>query len=206
MSNLSRKLHKVIGVLLFLPMLIWGATGLVFFYKPGYAEAFSMLTVKQYALPSPLALEPEPSWRNVKVVQSILGTHVLAVDGDQKIHQRWPEMIPFEPPSEGQLRQLFADATSENSKRYGEVGAINELSATTSTGVQIKLDWKTLGFTQSGKDTNTINRLYHLHYLQWTPFDGFNRVLGLLGIVLIFALAILGALIFIRSLRPKATH
>ena len=41
----ARLLHKIIGVVLLLPLLGWAATGAIFFIKPGYAGAYEQLAI-----------------------------------------------------------------------------------------------------------------------------------------------------------------
>jgi len=46
----SYRLHKIIGLVLILPMLGWTFTGLIFFIKPGYKGAYEQLALKTYPL------------------------------------------------------------------------------------------------------------------------------------------------------------
>src|SRR5262249_56194442 len=94
---------------------------------------------------------------------------------------------------EGEIRRLIDDAFSVNPARYGSVVTIAGETATTSTGVQVTLDWNSMSLQQRGSDTNWIDRLYKIHYLQWTGIKSLDRVLGLIGIVLIITLSTLGA-------------
>ncbi len=68
-----------------------------------------------------------------------------------------------------------------------------EAAARTTTGVEVTLDWNRLALQQRGRDTDRIDALYRVHYLQWTGVDALDKVLGLLGLVLLVALAYLGA-------------
>jgi hypothetical protein len=62
------------------------------------------------------------------------------------------------------------------------------------------LDWKRLSLQQHGRDTDRIDRLYKIHYLQWTGEKTVDRILGLAGLVLLLVLTGLGArLAFRRS-------
>jgi hypothetical protein len=67
---------------------------------------------------------------------------------------------------------------------------------TTDTGVRVELDWSRLSLTQSGKDTDRIDTLYKIHYLQWTGVNAVDKVLGGLGILLVLVLSLLGARLF----------
>ena len=64
-----RTLHKIIGLLLFVPLVIWAMTGAVFLIKPGYEQAYEKLVVKTYPLNRAVKLEPNArmQWhQNVK--------------------------------------------------------------------------------------------------------------------------------------------
>ena len=126
----TRALHRVIGLVMLLPMTGWAITGAVFFLKPGYQGAYEILPVK---------------------------TYLLSIEGEK---------------------------------------------ITTDTGVKIEMDWNRLALSQRGKDTDRIDTLYKIHYLQWTGVKSVDNIIGALGIVLVLALSGLGArLFFIRGLR-----
>lgn len=46
---------------------------------------------------------------------------------------------------------------------------------------------------QRGADTDRIDLLYKVHYLQWTGMAVIDRVVGMVGIFLVLALTALGA-------------
>jgi hypothetical protein len=94
------------------------------------------------------------------------------------------------------VRALLADAFSANPARYGRISGIEGSTITTDTGVRIELDWTRLALTQRGKDTDRIDLLYKIHYLQWTGVKSLDKVLGALGIILVLALSGLGARLF----------
>jgi uncharacterized iron-regulated membrane protein len=45
---------------------------------------------------------------------------------------------------------------------------------------------------QQGKDTDFINQMYKIHYLQWTGIKSIDKVLGIIGLILVLLLAFLG--------------
>ncbi len=96
------------------------------------------------------------------------------------------------PPQE-KLRLLFEDAFTANADRYGHVATQVDATAHTTTGVEVTLDWNRLALQQRGRDTDRIDALYRIHYLQWTGQKTLDKVVGLLGLVLLVALAYLGA-------------
>ena len=195
----SRKLHKIIGLILLLPMLGWTVTGLVFFIKPGYQAAYQQLSVKQYPLNQTLALTPQAHWQEAKLVTTILGDHLLVKTDSGRLHLDPMTLTEQASPSEQAFKNLLNDAFTRDNKRYGEIVSVEGLSATTNTGDEVTLNWQTLRLSQKGQDTALINLLYQVHYLQWTPSKSVNQVLGILGLILLFLLSMLGLRIYIKQ-------
>ncbi|MFO6425051.1 PepSY domain-containing protein [Motilimonas sp. KMU-193] len=195
----SRKLHKVIGLILILPMLGWVFTGLIFFIKPGYQGAYEQLAVKTYPLEAPFTLHPDSSWQVLRLVRTVIGYHLLVTTADQVEHLDPVLLSVKAPPSRAQTRTLIEDAISANPLRYGNVVEVDANRALTSTGVEITLDWQNLRLSQRGRDTELINLMYKIHYLQWTPIKAINQVLGVLGMVLLIFLTGLGVRMYVKN-------
>ncbi len=196
-----KKIHRVLGLVLLLPLIGWAATGLVFLVKPGYAEAYQGLLVRTYEIGAPVAIHPERGWDEVKVLRSILGLHLLVKKSGQFRNYDIETSKAAPAPTEGQVRLLMQDAVSANPERYGAIGVIDGLRATTSTGITIELDWDTMALSQEGADRRIIESLYRIHYLQWTNWKGVNRVLGVAGIICLFSLSAFGVISYLRSPR-----
>lgn len=192
----TRSLHRIVGLVMLLPLIGWAVTGAVFFLKPGYAGAYELLQVKTYPFETNIAIETDPSWTEARLVKTILGEHLLARTSRGWLHldplsrQPWPE------PSADDVSELVTDAFAANPARYGHIASIEGNNITTNTGIRIKLDWGRLALAQSGKDTERIDTLYKIHYLQWTGINGVDKVLGGLGILLVLGLSALGARLF----------
>jgi hypothetical protein len=105
---------------------------------------------------------------------------------------------PVDQPSTDQIRELINDAISGNA-RYGVVTSVDANSIETDTAVRIELDWNRLSLTQRGKDTDRLDVLYKIHYLQWTGLKNVDKVLGAIGIMLVLGLSLLGALLFFKG-------
>jgi len=194
----TRKIHRIIGVILILPFLGWALTGFVFFLKPGYAGAYEILKIKTYRLEGSPTLSPEPNWQEFRYLKTILGPHLL-VRTDSGWQQLDPvTRLPKAKPGETDFRMLLKDAFSLNPSRYGEVTSVSDLTARTNTGVEVTLDWSTLSCQQTGNDTAWIDRLYKIHYLQWTGFKTVDKVIGLAGLVLVISLTALGAALALK--------
>lgn len=187
-----RRLHRVTGLVMLLPLLGWAATGFVFFLKPGYEGAYEMLAVKTYPLSRRYEIEPGADWTEVRILRTRLGDHLLARTPAGRLHLDPATMRPRPTPSESEVRDLLTDAFSANPARYGVPGSIANGVVTTSTGIEVGLDWESLALSQKGPDTDRIDALYRIHYLQWTGVKWLDRALGLAGLVLLIALSLIG--------------
>jgi hypothetical protein len=188
----SRRLHKVIGIVLLLPFLGWAVTGLVFFIKPGYAGAYELLRPKTYSLNRSFLINPQPSWMEYRCLRTVLGDHLLARTGSGWEHLDPTDMRAREVPGRDGLKLLLDDAISVNPSRYGRILTITDRVARTDTGIEIKLDWNSLTLQQKGRDTEVLDFLYRIHYLQWTGYRIPDRILGVVGLILIVSLSALG--------------
>jgi uncharacterized iron-regulated membrane protein len=196
--SLPRRIHRFLGWCLILPFFVWALTGLVFFIKPGYQGAFSYLVVKTYPINTAIQLKPQPEWQEIKLLQTVLGTHLMVkqAGGWQQLSLKDFTVRPQ--PSADDLQLLVKDAISIDPKRYGEQLLKTEQGVVTDTGVQIQLDWASLSLSQQGKDTELINNLYKAHYLQWTGQKTLDQVLGVLGLILLMLTTVVGVRLLIR--------
>ncbi len=198
--NLStRTLHRVVGLLLVLPMLAWSVTGLVFFFKPGYTDAYAPLNLRTYPLESVPLPQPLQQWEDLRLLRTVLGYHLLARSAEGLVHLDPVTMQPRALPAAPALAQLVDDAIATRRERYGAVVKVDGTVVTTSTGVEIAVDWANLRLSQQGADTRLINALYRVHYLQWSGSDFFNRVLGVAGLLLVATLTVLGLRVYLRA-------
>ena len=185
----ARRLHTLAGLILLVPFAAWIVTAFVFYLKPGYDEAYAMLTPKLYPLTAH-PVQTAEGWREVRVARTILGDHLL-VRTDAGWEQRDPSTGAVRPlPSPDDVRRLVEDAVAGDA-RYGSISGVDGEVVHTSTGVTVHVDWSRLALSQRGPDTDRIDLLYRIHYLQWTGLPAVYRVLGPLGLLLV---ALLGAL------------
>lgn len=200
----SRRWHRRLGIALLLPFCGWAATGLVFFLKPGYAGAYAQLEPHWLALaPAAAAVEARAGWLETRHLRTVLGDHLLVRTATGHLHLRADDGAPFPEPSPSELARLVADAIRVDSQRYGELrgAAVAKGGATTfttTTGIEIAVDWPRLALRQSGRDTALIDALYRVHYLQWTGIAAFDRTFGLLGLGGLLVLALLGLRLALR--------
>jgi len=189
----SRRLHRALGLALALPLVLWAATGLLFFLKPGYAAAYGPLELPARPLPGPRTVAATSGALEVRWLATTLGEHLLVRTAagwrhlDAATGTEWPE------PDAAALRPLVEAAIASHPERYGSLLGRDERGRwRTSTGVRIDLDWQHLSFTQRGYDTDAIDLAYRIHYLQWTGVPEIDRGLGGLGLAGLVALALLG--------------
>ena len=196
--SLPRRLHRFLGWCLILPFFVWALTGLVFFIKPGYQAAFSSLTVKTYPISNAIQLTPQPEWQEIKLLQTVLGTHLMVKQSDSWQQLNLKDFTARPQPSADDLELLIKDAISVDPTRYGEQLLRTEQGFVTATGVQIQLDWASLSLSQQGKDTELINNLYKAHYLQWTGQKTIDQTLGVIGLVLLMLTTLVGIRLLFR--------
>jgi hypothetical protein len=195
-----RKLHRIAGIVMLLPLIGWAATGAFFFLKPGYSGAYETLPVKSYPFESEIKVTPDPAWLEMRLVKTILGEHLLARTSRGWLHYDPRRFQLRNEPSTEEIRALVNDAMSTNAARYGTIVSIDGSNLRTDTGIRIDLDWNRLALSQRGADTDRIDALYRIHYLQWTGMKPFDRALGMFGILLVLALSVLGARLFFTKL------
>jgi hypothetical protein len=188
-----RKLHRIIGIILLLPFLAWAITGFVFFVKPGYTDAYDMLIPKTYPLDGSVMIASNPAWLEVRFFRTILGNHLTVRTDAGWIHLDPTTLQVRRQPTEDNIKLLLTDAFSSNPRRYGHISRVADDTVWTDTGVKVILDWNTLSLQQRGKDTDRIDFLYKVHYLQWTGMKNVDRVLGIAGLLLLVTLTVLGA-------------
>lgn len=198
----SRRLHRVLGLLLVLPILGWVVTGFLFHVKPGWSEAYDLPRVQTLSLAGMALPELRDDWHELRLLRTVLGDHLLVRTDDGWQHLEPTTLEPRPEPSPEDLRRLL-DASLAEQPRYGTVREVDGLSAVMETGVRVRLSWSRLSLSQRGDDTDLIDRLYEIHYLRWTGITMVDRVLSVLGLVSLLALSVLGVMLALR--RPRSS-
>lgn len=196
----TRRLHRALGLLLTLPILLWAATGLLFHVKPGWEGAYAALAPVAQPMSGTLAIHPGADWIELRALRTSLGEHWLVRTPAGRLHLDSAGK-PFPRPPGERLAAWIDEALASDPERYGRVLAPDPDDAdgfVTTTGVHVGLDWESLRLSQRGPDTARIDALYRLHYLQWTGVPALDRPLALLGLAGLGALALLG----LRLARP----
>ncbi len=207
MAHSVRLWHRALGLALAIPCLLWAVTGAVFFVKPGYEEAYAIPRIRTYPLVRGVAVPEGGQWRSVRLVRTVIGDHVLVETVEGSRLQLDPDtLLPLEPPPPDAVTRLVTDALENRNdrSRYGEIASVTGAEVVTTTGVRLQLDWASLTLSQRGLDTDWIDRIYRLHYVQWTGVAWLDRVLGALALSTLVALALLGLVLWRRGRRAAS--
>ena len=195
----SRRVHRLLGLLLVLPMTGWCVTGLLFHLKPGWTGAYDLPSLRFEPLGETAApVQPEPGWLEVRRLRTALGEHLLVRTAEGRLHLDPATGRERPEPGEQELRRLLEEALG-GKERYGGIASADGLEAVTTTGVELELDWQRLSLSQRGADTERIDWLYRVHYLQWTGVKAIDRVLAAAGLVALALLTLLGIRLAIGS-------
>ena len=135
------------------------------------------------------------------MVSSVLGCHQL-----QKLQGAWQHLqANGEPwlPIEAEVRRLLSSVTAHNPERYGQIISLSHVRdrwvATTSTEVEITLNWADLSLRQQGRDSRLINTLYKIHYLQPFGVKWLNQAFASLILVLLTLSVLLGVRLLFKK-------
>ncbi len=180
-----RRRHKLVGTILLLPFIAWSTTAVFFLVRPRYEQAYEKLEVRHLPLKTAPALQPQPDWEEVKLFESVLGSHLLVRTSSGWQHFDATTLQPWPEPDQQALIRLLEDSFVGNPERYGRIVSLDGNVATTTTGVTLTYDWDTLSLSQRGRDTYWINKVYDIHYLEWTGIKVIDKILGLSGLALL---------------------
>jgi len=195
---ITRKQHRLLGSILLLPFIAWSLTGIFFLVRPAYEQAYSVLSPKTYAVDE-INISAQPEWQEMRSLKTVLGLHLLV-----KQEGRWQQLDPdsYEvrnTPIEADLARFVEDAMSQDILRYGELLSGESDPFRTSTGVTIAVNWDSLSLYQQGVDTRWIDRIYSIHYLQWTGIALLDAVLGVAGLFLLLLMTVTGSAMLLGS-------
>ena len=214
----TRAAHRLAGIALALPLVLWIGTGLLFHVKPGWDEAYEALAVPP---PGPLPWERvvfSPAALKARGLLDpgpvALGAHPSGLVAWFGLREGRPAAVdgtsgePIPPASEDAAR-AFALAAISGSRHAGSYGPIVSVEPgahrsaltgaedpafvfRTSGGKRVAVDRVTGEVRQSGDLNERIDLLYRIHYLQWTPWKPVNVALVLAASLLVLFLAASG--------------
>src|SRR5262245_50951452 len=117
MRPFARRSHRVLGLVMLLPICGWAATGVVFFVKPGYAAAYGDLRVRTLGLAGAAIPEMRPEWLEARMIRTVLGDHLIVrlESGPQQL-----DPITLQPrglPDKEDIRRLIEDTIATDRGR-----------------------------------------------------------------------------------------
>ena len=194
---ITRKQHRLLGCILLLPFIAWSLTGVFFLVRPAYEQAYSVLSPKTYSADQ-INISAQPEWQEMRLLKTVLGLHLLV-----KQEGGWQQLDPDSlevraTPVEADLVSFVEDAISQDTLRYGELLPGESDPFRTSTGVTIAVNWDSLSLYQQGLDTRWIDRIYRIHYLQWTGIAFLDTILGVAGLLLLLLMTATGSAMLLR--------
>jgi uncharacterized iron-regulated membrane protein len=212
------RIHRWLAIVLAVLLVVWSLTGLLFHLKPGWRRAYDMPSVERHD--RPLAMEtlvPIAAIRtsggepidSLELFDSALGPlyRVATTKGTELVDATTG--MRSSPLSEASALLLAKDALSRSRERaaYGEPGRVSvtddDVRIEMSGGPVVLVGRTDARISQRGSDTDRIDWLYRIHYLQWTGNASIDRVLAVVGLVLIWAVMIPGIVLFVRALRRR---
>ena len=205
------KAHRWLAILLVSLLVVWSITGLLFHIKPGWDRAYDQLSVERRDSPLPvqelvLAQNLGTAVQRLELFDTAIGPlyRVRTAAGTELYDARTGRPRTL---AEADVRTLVGDAVSRSPHRavYGDVAKV-ALDATTahvtfSGGPVVDVGLRDARMSQRGPDTDRIDWLYRIHYLQWTGNRSVDRVLAMAGLALIWAVMIPGVVLFVRRVR-----
>ncbi len=214
----TRSAHRLSGLLLLVPLVLWIGTGLLFHVKPGWEEAYEALAAPP---PGPLP------WERVVFSPAALMARGLLDQGPVVLAGHPSGLVVYfgrrdgrpaavdgtsgepVPPASEEVARAFAHGAISASRHARSCGEIVSAEAAshrstltgsddpaflfrTSGGKRVVVDRVTAEVTQEGTLNERIDLLYRVHYLQWTPWKAVNVALVLAASLLALLLAASG--------------
>ena len=220
MARTVSTLHRLAGLVLALPVVLWMGTGVLFHVKHRYAEAYEALKVPA----------PQADWARATVPPSQAGGAVLALfthpsgvpaylvargDDARVVDAATGEELP---PADTRTTRAWMEAAvkaSAHAHRYGSAEQTSEDVQEHSTlagrplpahryafrsgGKVVTVSRLTGEVTQTGALNTFIDTTYKVHYLQWTPWAPVNLTLLAVAVPLMLFLAFTGLRLAIRG-------
>ena len=170
--------HRWCAIVLVALLVVWSVSGLLFHLKPGWDRAYDMLSVDR-AKTETLETAIGPLTRSKGKLAA--------------------------PLSVGDAEKLARDALDRSAYRaaYGEVRRVTSDDASVTLECEharVRIDRGSARVSQRGADTERIDWLYRLHYLQWTGNATLDKVLAFAGLLLIWIVMIPGVVLFMRRI------
>lgn len=212
------RIHRWCAIVLVALLVIWSVTGLLFHLKPGWDRAYDQLSAERSA---PFAVQGLVPLHDVEAAvhlpiqrlalfDTALGPLYRISTGNETVLVDAATGTKRSPLSEADARVLVEDAVARSAFRdaYGapaETVLAGEKARVRFAGGQVvDIGLSDARISQRGHDTDRIDWLYRIHYLQLTGHRTVDRVLAVVGLALIWAVMIPGMVLFVRAIGAGA--
>lgn len=203
--------HRWLAIVLVVLLAVWSVTGLLFHLKPGWDRAYDMLSVERGGPMHPDKLvAPSTAGAEVtglELIDTAIGPLYRVTTSSETRLVDATTGRTRSPLSTEDAHTLVADAIAR-SAHHDAYGALTNTTTNptsviyeTAGGVTIELDRGGARISQRGRDTDRIDWLYRIHYLQWTGNKTIDRAFAVAGLALIWAVIVPGLVLFVRRLR-----
>jgi hypothetical protein len=205
-----RRVHRWLAIVLVIPLVVWSLTGLLFHLKPGWSRAYDQLDPARPARPGAVHLErlasalAEQSITHLELFDTAIGplARVATPRGDELYDAASGTKRSPLPIDAAQALAVDAIARSPHASDYGAVSRVTSTETSVrlelAAGPVVEVGRNDARISQRGPDTDRIDWLYRIHYLQWTGNRALDRVLAVFGLVLIWLVLIPGVVLFVR--------
>ncbi len=203
------KAHRWLAVLLVVLLAVWSVTGLLFHLKPGWDRAYDMLSAERGGPLHPARLvAPATAGDDItglELIDTALGPLYRVTNAGGSFLVDATTGTRRSPLAEADARTLALDAVSRSKHPYGGVGSVtmrdDAVVLVFSGGATVEVSRADARMSQRAHDTDRIDWLYRIHYLQWTGNKTIDRAFAVFGLALIWAVVIPGLVLFVRRFR-----
>jgi uncharacterized iron-regulated membrane protein len=211
------RIHRWLALALVVLLIAWSVTGLMFHIKPGWQRAYDLLSAERREAQLPADVVPIATVQRaagallarVELFQTVLGPMYRARTASGSILVDARAGVARSPLDPASAQALASDAVARSAQpaSYGAVigteVTVERVRVRFAGGPVVDVDRNDARLSQRGPDTDRIDWLYRLHYLQWTGNASVDRLLPLVGLALIWAVMIPGIALFIQRVRRR---
>jgi len=221
----ARKAHRWLGLALLAPLVVWVTTGFLFHLKPGWSGAYEMISAEDHAavidpagLVTPASALTAARASKPEREAALHGLELVTLGGAPTYRLELGDRVILVDATSAALRSPLDDAAGRRLAEYAagrataadRYGAIERVESDDHTvrshfagGAVVAVGRDDGRVSQTGPDSERIDWLYRLHYLQWTRNRTFDRVAALAALAGLLVLAGLGVVLLVRRPRPS---
>lgn len=190
--------------MLVIPLVLWSVTGLLFHLKPGWSRAYDLLDPERPAQVHLDKLVLPDGATHVEVFATAIGplARVTTPAGDELYDADTGTKRSPLPIDAAKALAVDAISRSHHASAYGAATRVTSTATTVvlelADGPVVEVGRNDGRLSQRGPDTDRIDWLYRIHYLQLTGNKTFDKLLALAGLALIWLVLVPGVVLFVR--------